>query len=90
MNSFSSLLCFIDFSSFLVSFMVDARGGAMRGCRHAGVRIVIPPGMATGPTRVTCRMLKKEKLSSQPPLNDGEALASRVVSLGPVGTDFLG
>ena len=70
--------------------MVDARGGAMRGCRHAGVRIVIPPGMATGPTRITCRMLKKEKLSTQPPLNDSEALAARVISLGPVGTSFLG
>lgn len=28
---------------FLVSFMVDAQGGTMRGCRQSGVRVVIPP-----------------------------------------------
>ena len=40
---------------FLVSFMVDARGGAMRGCRHSGVRVIIPPRKAPMPMRVTCR-----------------------------------
>ncbi|VDO13765.1 unnamed protein product [Brugia timori] len=39
--------------------MVDARGGAMRGCRHSGVRIIIPPRKAPQPTRVTCRYLRK-------------------------------
>ena len=42
-------------SRFLVSFMVDARGGAMRGCRHSGVRVIIPPRKAPMPMRVTCR-----------------------------------
>ena len=43
------------FLRFLVSFMVDARGGAMRGCRHSGVRVIIPPRKAPMPMRVTCR-----------------------------------
>ncbi len=49
--------------SFLVSFMVDARGGAMRGCRHSGVRVIIPPRKAASPMRITCRYLKKVGLS---------------------------
>jgi len=76
--------------SFLVSFMVDARGGALRGCRHSGVRIIIPPEKASMPTRVTCKLVKKEKLSHPPPLMEGEALASRILELGPVGARFLG
>ena len=76
--------------SFLVSFMVDARGGAMRGSRHSGVRIIIPPRKAYMPTRVTCKLIKREKLSYPPPLNEGEALASRILEMGPVGVKFLG
>ena len=76
--------------SFLVSFMVDARGGAMRGCRHSGVRIVIPPGKACMPTRVTCKLVKKEKLTHPPPLMEGEALASRILEIGPTSAKFLG
>ena len=76
--------------SFLVSFMVDARGGAMRGCRHSGVRIIIPPGRASMPTRVTCKLVKREKLVYPPPLMEGEALASRVLEMGPHGAKFLG
>ena len=30
-------------SSFFVSFMVDARGGAMTGGRGSGLRLIIPP-----------------------------------------------
>ncbi|KAH3869536.1 hypothetical protein DPMN_032705 [Dreissena polymorpha] len=76
--------------SFLVSFMVDARGGAMRGTRHSGVRIVIPPGKAAAPTRVLCRLIKKEKLLHLPVLNEGEAFANRIIEMGPQGTKFLG
>ncbi|EEB19933.1 ankyrin-1, putative [Pediculus humanus corporis] len=75
---------------FLVSFLVDARGGAMRGCRHSGVRVIIPPRKATMPMRVTCRYLKRDKIVHPPPLMEGEALASRVLELGPVGAKFLG
>ncbi|XP_069685687.1 ankyrin-3-like isoform X5 [Periplaneta americana] len=75
---------------FLVSFLVDARGGAMRGCRHSGVRVIVPPRKAAMPMRVTCRYLRKDKLSNPPPLMEGEALASRILELGPVGAKFLG
>ena len=84
------LLYSCTFSSFLVSFMVDARGGAMRGCRHSGVRLIIPPGKACMPTRVTCKLIKKEKVISVPPLMEGEALATRIIEMGPVGAKFLG
>ncbi|OWF56525.1 Ankyrin-2 [Mizuhopecten yessoensis] len=78
------------YSGFLISFMVDARGGAMRGRRHSGVRIIIPPRKASMPTRVTCRLIKKEKLMHPLPINEGEALAARILEMGPVATKFLG
>nr|VZI34353.1 unnamed protein product [Spirometra erinaceieuropaei] len=68
---------------FLVSFLVDARGGSMRGSRHAGLRILVPPSAASAPTRVTCRMLRPERTASPPQLNDGEGLACRIIELGP-------
>jgi ankyrin len=70
--------------------MVDARGGAMKGCRHSGVRVIIPPKRASMPTRITCRFVRKEKLSVCPPLNESEALAARVLEMGPQGYKFLG
>ncbi|ETN75917.1 ZU5 domain protein [Necator americanus] len=76
--------------SFLISFLVDARGGAMRGCRHSGVRIIIPPRKASQPVRVTCRYLRKDKLAHPPPLSEGEELASRILEMAPAGAKFLG
>lgn len=76
--------------SFLVSFLVDARGGAMRGCRHSGVRVIVPPRKAPSPMRVTCRYLRRDKLAHPPPLGEGEALASRILELAPAGAKFLG
>ncbi|KAK6328027.1 hypothetical protein J4Q44_G00000050 [Coregonus suidteri] len=77
-------------SGFLVSFMVDARGGSMRGSRHNGMRIIIPPRKCTAPTRITCRLVKRHKLATPPPMVDGEGLASRLVEVGPAGAQFLG
>uniref|UniRef100_A0A7N8Y2G0 Ankyrin-3-like n=1 Tax=Mastacembelus armatus TaxID=205130 RepID=A0A7N8Y2G0_9TELE len=77
-------------SGFLVSFMVDARGGSMRGSRHNGMRIIIPPRKCTAPTRITCRLVKRHKLASPPPMVEGEGLASRLVEVGPAGAQFLG
>ncbi|XP_062837390.1 ankyrin-2 isoform X42 [Anolis carolinensis] len=77
-------------SSFLVSFMVDARGGAMRGCRHNGLRIIIPPRKCTAPTRVTCRLVKRHRLATMPPMVEVEGLASRIIEVGPSGAQFLG
>uniref|UniRef100_A0A8C4J4B4 Ankyrin 1 n=1 Tax=Dromaius novaehollandiae TaxID=8790 RepID=A0A8C4J4B4_DRONO len=56
---------------FLVSFMVDARGGSMRGSRHNGLRVVIPPRACAAPTRITCRLVKPQKLPAPPPLAEG-------------------
>ncbi|TRZ18665.1 hypothetical protein HGM15179_008418 [Zosterops borbonicus] len=82
--------CLPWFCSFLVSFMVDARGGAMRGCRHNGLRIIIPPRKCTAPTRVTCRLVKRHRLATMPPMVEGEGLASRLIEVGPSGAQFLG
>ncbi|KAE8284932.1 Ankyrin-1 [Larimichthys crocea] len=77
-------------TGFLVSFMVDARGGSMRGSRHHGLRVIIPPRTCTAPTRITCRLVKPQKLTTPPPLVEGEGLASRIISLGPSSMQFLG
>ncbi|XP_071954021.1 uncharacterized protein [Antedon mediterranea] len=77
-------------SGFLISFMVDARGGTLSSCRMPGMRVVVPPNKATGPTRVTCRLVKHSKLITPPPVMESEALASRVIEVGPSGAQFLG
>ncbi|XP_029572819.1 ankyrin-1 isoform X18 [Salmo trutta] len=77
-------------TGFLVSFMVDARGGSMRGSRHNGLRVIIPPRTCAAPTRITCRLVKPQKLTTPPPLVEGEGLASRIISLGPASMQFLG
>ncbi|TPP55801.1 Ankyrin-2 [Fasciola gigantica] len=68
---------------FLVSFLVDARGGSMRGSRHPGLRVLVPPSAASAPTRITCRMLRPERTTRPPQLNDSEGLACRIIELGP-------
>uniref|UniRef100_A0A672RZN4 Ankyrin 3 n=1 Tax=Sinocyclocheilus grahami TaxID=75366 RepID=A0A672RZN4_SINGR len=75
---------------FLVSFMVDARGGSMRGSRHDGMRIIIPPRKCSAPTRITCRLAKRHRLAYLPPMVEGEGLVSRLVEMGPAGAQFLG
>ncbi|XP_067311756.1 ankyrin-3 isoform X5 [Pseudorasbora parva] len=77
-------------SRFLVSFMVDARGGSMRGSRHDGMRIIIPPRKCPAPTRITCRLAKRHRLAYPPPMVEGEGLVSRLVEMGPSGAQFLG
>ncbi|XP_055343210.1 LOW QUALITY PROTEIN: uncharacterized protein LOC129591553 [Paramacrobiotus metropolitanus] len=75
---------------FLVSFLVDARGGAMRGCRHSGIRVIIPPRKAPCPMRITCKYLTKDKVANPPPLMEGEGLACRILEMGPSSAKFLG
>ncbi|XP_039222832.1 ankyrin-1 isoform X2 [Crotalus tigris] len=77
------------YTGFLVSFMVDARGGSMRGSRHNGLRVIIPPRTCAAPTRITCRLVKPQKLPAPPPLAEEEGLASRIIALGPSGAQFL-
>ena len=62
----------------------------MRGCRHSGVRVIIPPRKAPMPMRITCRYLRKDRLIHPPPLMEGEACASRILEVGPTGAKFLG
>lgn len=62
----------------------------MRGCRHSGIRIIVPARSAAQPTRITCRYVKPQRTLHPPQLMEGEALASRVLELGPVGAKFLG
>ncbi|NXG16800.1 ANK1 protein, partial [Grallaria varia] len=76
-------------TGFLVSFMVDARGGSMRGSRHHGLRVVIPPRACAAPTRITCRLVKPQKLTAPPALAEEEGLVSRIIALGPAGAHFL-
>ncbi|NXJ84813.1 ANK1 protein, partial [Trogon melanurus] len=76
-------------TGFLVSFMVDARGGSMRGSRHHGLRVVIPPRACAAPTRITCRLVKPQKLPAPPSLAEEEGLVSRIIALGPAGAQFL-
>jgi len=62
----------------------------MRGCRHSGVRMIIPSRSTCQPTRVTCRYVKPQRTMHPPQLMEGEALASRVLELGPCSTKFIG
>uniref|UniRef100_A0A8C5LVQ0 Ankyrin 2 n=1 Tax=Leptobrachium leishanense TaxID=445787 RepID=A0A8C5LVQ0_9ANUR len=66
------------------------RQWAMKGCRHNGLRIIIPPRKCTAPTRVTCRLVKRHRLATMPPMVEGEGLASRLIEVGPSGAQFLG
>eukprot|EP00096_Caligus_rogercresseyi_P015940 TRINITY_DN8444_c0_g1_i1.p1 TRINITY_DN8444_c0_g1~~TRINITY_DN8444_c0_g1_i1.p1 ORF type:complete len:552 (-),score=180.63 TRINITY_DN8444_c0_g1_i1:297-1952(-) len=75
---------------FLVSFLVDARGGTMTGCRHSGLRVILPPKTAPQPRRITCRYFKEDSLLFPPTLNEGEGLACRILKVGPRGSKFLG
>ena len=70
-------------TDFLVSFLVDARGGSMTGSRRTGVRVVIPPQAAEQPVRLTIRQLRPDQVLHLPPLSDGEGLASRIIQLTP-------
>ncbi|VDM30925.1 unnamed protein product [Hydatigera taeniaeformis] len=73
---------------FLVSFLVDARGGLLESKRYPGMRFIIPPNASVGPLRIICRLLRYPSYAVQPPLNDGEGLACRLIEVGPVGIRF--
>ena len=56
----------------------------------SGIRIIVPPRSAAQPTRITCRYVKPQRTLHPPQLMEGEALASRVLELGPVAAKFIG
>ena len=52
------LLCStIFFYRFLASFFVDAKGGVFES-RQTGIRVNVPKGACSMPTRITCRPLR--------------------------------
>ncbi|MEQ2165395.1 hypothetical protein GOODEAATRI_016404, partial [Goodea atripinnis] len=61
----------------------------MCGCRHNGLRIIVPPKKCSAPTRVTCRLVKRHRLATMPPMVEGEGLASRVIEAQPVNVDVV-
>jgi len=73
---------------FLVSFMVDARGGVMIGRRHSGLRVIIAPTATSEPTRVQCKLVNTTKLTCPPPMSEADALAARVIDLGQTRLKF--
>jgi len=70
-------------TEFLISFLVDARGGSMTGSRRPGIKMVIPPQSAEQPIRITCRQLRPDQVLHLPPLSEGEGLACRILQLTP-------
>ena len=75
-------------AAFLVSFLVDARGGAMTGHRHWGMRVILPPGAVQQPTRIQCRYQPLSQVPFPPPFMEREALASRIIHMNPAGERF--
>ena len=77
-------------SGFLISFVADAKGCRMRAARGNRLCFIIPARSCEQPQRITCRHVRRHKLAAPPPLCEDQALASRVLELGPVGTKFTG
>ena len=77
-------------SGFLISFVADAKGCRMRAARGNRLCFIIPTRSCEQPQRITCRHVRRHKLAAPPPLCEDQALASRVLELGPVGTKFTG
>lgn len=75
-------------AGFLVSFLVDARGGFVEAQRRPDLRFLIPPNAVTSPTRIICRLLRPDRVSQLPHLNDGEAFACRIMEMSPSNLHF--
>ncbi len=52
---------------------------------YSGVKIIAPPGT---PSRVTCKLVKRENVAKPPTVMEGEALASQILEMEPVGARF--
>nr|CAH8871652.1 unnamed protein product [Trichobilharzia regenti] len=75
-------------TGFLVSFIVDARGGLIQARRYPDLKIFIPPNVVNGPVRIVCRLVHPERMNSPPIMNDGDGLACRLIEIGPTGIRF--
>jgi len=69
---------------------VDARGAVVSARRRPGLRMRVPPEAACMPTRVTCRVARRQRDGGrrQPQLGVGDGLAMHVLEMGPVGERF--
>ena len=56
--------------------------------RHWGIRVVLPPGAVTQPTRINCKYQPLSALPFPPPFMEREALASRVLEISPALQSF--
>ncbi|XP_063715203.1 ankyrin-3-like isoform X5 [Symsagittifera roscoffensis] len=77
-------------AGFLISFVADAKGCRMRAARGNRLCFIIPARSCEQPQRITCRHVRRHKLIAPPPLAEDQALAARVLELGPVGSKFTG
>ncbi|VDN98571.1 unnamed protein product, partial [Rodentolepis nana] len=77
-------------AGFLVSFLVDARGGFVEAQRRPDLRFLIPPNAISSPTRIICRLLRPDRVSRLPHLNDGDAFACRIIEMSPSNMKFDG
>uniref|UniRef100_A0A5K3F636 ANK_REP_REGION domain-containing protein n=1 Tax=Mesocestoides corti TaxID=53468 RepID=A0A5K3F636_MESCO len=77
-------------AGFLVSFLVDARGGLVEAQRRPDLRFLIPPHAISSPTRIICRLLRPDRVSRLPHLNDGDAFACRIIEMSPSNVRFDG
>ncbi|KAL5964290.1 Ankyrin-3, partial [Taenia solium] len=73
-------------AGFLVSFLVDARGGFVEAQRRPDLRFLIPPYAISSPTRIICRLLRPDRVSRLPHLNDGDA----IIEMSPSSVRFDG
>lgn len=75
-------------ANFLISFLVDARGGVMENSRLKGLRLIMPPQAVPAPTRVTCKVVRRDSRCTPPGLQFSEGLGTRIVQFGPIGMKF--
>jgi len=68
--------------------VVGRDGGIIRAPPPQKLRVIVPPGSVDMPTRMTCRLIGKERLRHPPQLRVGQALASRIVEVTPPALKF--
>jgi len=68
--------------------VVGRDGGVVRARPPEKLRVIVPPGSLDTPTKMTCRLIAKERLRRPPQLREGQALASRIVEVTPPALKF--
>ncbi|KAH8865544.1 Ankyrin-3 [Schistosoma japonicum] len=70
-------------SGFLISFIIDARGGLVEARRQPDLRFFVPPNAPSEPLRVICRLLRPETIDNPPVFDYGDCLACRIIEMNP-------